>query len=64
VKHLPQALQRAADRGLAQEQPGGSARDIAFLRKRREDDEQVKISLTQMRDAHNRYCHYALDLFP
>jgi hypothetical protein len=64
MEHLSEPLQGAADGRLAQQQPGGGPRDIAFLRKRREDDEQVKIGLTQMRDTHNRYFYYALDLFP
>jgi hypothetical protein len=63
MKHFPQALQRAADRRLAQEQPGCGTRDVPFLSQRREDDEQVEIGLTEMRYTHNRNFHYVLDLF-
>ena len=46
VKHVPQALERAADRGLAQEQACRGTGDIALFREDGEDDQEIQVGLT------------------
>jgi hypothetical protein len=45
VKHVSQALQRAAYSGLAQEQACSGTSDIAFFGEDGEDDQQIEIRL-------------------
>jgi hypothetical protein len=41
VKHVSQALQRAADSGLAQEQACSGTSDIALFREHGKDDQKI-----------------------
>jgi len=46
VKHVPQALQRAADRGLTEEKASGGARNITLFRENGEDNQQIEVRLS------------------
>jgi hypothetical protein len=63
MKHVAQAVQRAANRGLGEEETRGSASDVALFRKDGEHDQKIQVRLAKMSDAHNVYKYYALDLW-
>ncbi len=46
VKRIPHPLQGTAHRRLAQQQPLGGARYIAFLGKHREHNQEIQVGLT------------------
>ena len=55
LEHLAEPLQGSADGRLAQEQPGCGAGDVSFLREGGKDDEEVEVSLPEMRYMHSVY---------
>jgi hypothetical protein len=52
MEHVPQTLQCAADRGLAEQKASGGSGDITLFRENAEDDQQIEVRLAQLRDTH------------
>lgn len=52
MEHVAQALESAADGGLAEKEALGGARDVSLFCENGEDDEEVEVGLAKLCSTH------------